>query len=459
VIGEAWLFALGVCGSLLFLAGVLHIPINALTAAVCVLIAIGVSYRTRRVPGDGSPAPGTRYPLTTNHSQLASALTLLPLLFVLYAAAFIPLHDFDGRAFWLLKAKGIAHDHAISGPFFHDQQVTDPRNDYPLLMPLNGAVVFLLGRTYDDTAVRWLYMLTFIAFVLFVRARLGAWPAAILAWIPQFAVVNEGGALSAYNDIPLAAFVAAAYFEVEDGRAGALSGGLAYEVGSEPDRRLKGSKAERKTKPLTSGPFSLSAFQSFSGSLRFGCWLAYCALTKNEGLPLAFILLVAGALVFRRRIAAALVPFGLAVAALFVWKRGIPHGGEEDLGALLPTLPHQLHRLPGAISGFAQHLVTPPWGLFWIAVFAALAWQVLSASGLRRAASGRPEEGTSRLRLLLAPFVIGAAFALYIAVYTVTTWVQIDLINSSADRVLMHVVGPGLFALARWGRRLSRGEA
>lgn len=424
MIGEAWLFALGVCGSLLFLAGVLHIPINALTAVVCVLIAIGTSYRTRRVPGGGRiPSP-----LTTNHSPLASSLTLIPILFVVYAAAFIPLHDFDGRAFWLLKAKGIAHDHAIGGPFFHDQQVTDPRNDYPLLMPLNGAVVLLLGHTYDDTAVRWLYVLTFIAFVLFVRARLGAWPAAILAWIPQFAVVNEGGALSAYNDIPLAAFVAAAFLEVEDGRAGpwsgsARSGSVATDVGSEPDRRLKGRKAERKT------------------SLRFGCWLAFCALVKNEGLPLAFILLIAGAFVFRRRIAAALIPFGVAVAALFIWKRGIPHGGEEDLGALLPTLPHQLHRLPGAITGFAQHLVSPPWGLFWIAVFAALAWQVWKEKNA------------------VPAFVIAAAFALYIAVYTVTTWVQIDLINSSADRVLMHVVGPGLFALASFGRGFGRSLA
>ena len=137
-----------------------------------------------------------------------------------------------------------------------------------------------------------------------------------------------------------------------------VEGRFAYEVGSEPDLRLQGWKAERKTKKLTSGPFSLSAFQPFSGPLRFGCWLAFCALVKNEGLPLAFILLVAGAFVFRRRIAAALIPFGVAVAALFIWKRGIPHGGEEDLGALLPTLPHQLHRLPGAITGFAGHLVS-----------------------------------------------------------------------------------------------------
>lgn len=377
MIAEAWLIALGACGALLFLAGVLHIPITALTAAVCVLLAIGIaiSYRKKQL----GPRP----------SALGTAIALIPIAVVIYTAAFIPLRDFDGRAFWLLKAKGIAHDHAIDGPFFHDQQVTDPRNDYPLLIPLDGAAVLLLGNTYDDTAVRWLHVLTFVAFVFFVRDRLGVWPAALLAWIPQFCVAGEGGALSAYNDIPLAAFVAAAFFELVD--------------------------AERPA--------------------RFGVWLAFCALTKNEGLPLSIILLLAGVFVFRRRIVLALAPFGVALLALFVWKHRIPHGGDEDLAALLPTLPHQLHRLPGAIIGFGRHLLAPPWGLFWIAVIAALVWQIWKEKNA------------------LPAYVIASAFALYLAVYTVTTWVQLDLINSSADRVLMHVVGPALFALFGGVRR------
>jgi hypothetical protein len=45
--------------------------------------------------------------------------------------------------------------------------------------------------------------------------------------------------------------------------------------------------------------------------------------------------------------------------------------------------------------------------------------------------------------------VIGGAFAVYLAVYTVTSWIQIDLINSSADRLLMHIVAPALYAMSR----------
>jgi hypothetical protein len=392
LIAEAWLLALGLCGTLLFLAGVLHIPITAWTAGVVGALSIGAAIGLRR----RKPLSTQHSALSTRHSALGTVLTVIPLVALTLAAATIPLKDFDGRAFWLLKAKGIAHDHAIDGPFFHDQLVTDPRNDYPLLMPLNAATVLLLGHTYDDTVVRWLYVITFIAFVFFIRARLGPWPAVILAWIPQFTIVIDGGALSAYNDIPLAAFVAAAFFALID----------------------------------DDSPW------------RFGLWLAFCALLKNEGLPLALILLVAGAFVYRRRLWPALLPFAIAVAALFAWKQRIPHGTEEDLARLLPTLPHHLGRLPGAMAGVARHLVAPVWGFFWIAVLLALGilvWQ-------------------RRREAILPATVLGGAFALYIAVYTVTTWVQSDLIDSSADRVLMHLVGPGLFLLARVGRTDPRGS-
>jgi hypothetical protein len=403
LIAEAWLLALGLAGTLLFLAGGLHIPITAVTAGIAVVLAVLFQF-IPSVARDQRRQPATLIPRSARDKLVATVLTVIPLLALLFAATLIPLRDFDGRAFWLLKAKGIAHDHAIDGPFFHDQLVTDPRNDYPLLLPLDAAAVMLLGHTYDDTVVRWLYVITFIAFVFFVRARLGPWPAVILAWIPQFTVVTDGGALSAYNDIPLAAFLAGAFFELTE----------AHEATCHPER---------------------SEGSVWAG--RFGMWLAFCVLTKNEGLPLAVILLLAGAFVYRRRFWPALVPFGVAIAALFTWKHRIPHGSEEDLAALLPTLPRHLDRLPGAIAGMARHLVTPVWGFFWIAVLLALlvlAWQ-------------------RRREALLPAFVIGGAFTLYIAVYTVTTWVQSDLINSSADRVLMHVVGPGLFVLSRLVRR------
>jgi hypothetical protein len=363
------LFAIGACGALLFVAGVLHIPIIAPLA----LIAIAASLWFGGVP---APPP----------ARVPTIVMSIPIVVLVLAAAILPLNDYDGRTFWMLKAKGIAHDHAIDGPFFRGEQVEAPRNDYPILMPLDAAAVMLISGSLDDRLPRFVYILAFIGFVLMVREELGAWPGALLAWIPMFAIVPEGGAMSAYSDVALAAFVGGAFFELI-----------------------------RAKKPW-----------------RFGVWVAFVALTKSEGLPLAIILLIAGAFVFRR--IAILIAPAIAIASLVVWRMRIPRGDEENLFALFPSLPQKLDRLPPAIIGFARHLVTPAWGLFWCAAFVALA--VLASRRKWR-------------DVALCGFVIGGAFAVYLAVYTVTSWIQIDLINSSADRLLMHVVAPALYAMSR----------
>ena len=305
----------------------------------------------------------------------------IPILVVTYAASVLPLNDYDGRTFWMLKAKGIAHDHSIDGPFFQGRQVEAPRNDYPILMPLDAAAVMLITGSLDDRLPRLIYVLVFVGFALMIREELGAWPAALFAWIPMFATVPEGGAISAYSDVALGAFTGGAFFELV-----------------------------RAKRPW-----------------HCGAWIAFAALTKSEGLLLAILLMIAGAVVFRWRV---LIPPSIAIAALIVWRMRIPRGDEENLFALFPTLPHKLDRLPPAIVGFARHLITPQWGLFWLAALIALIF-------------------VARRDFALSGFVIGGAFAVYLAVYTVTSWVQIDLINSSADRLLMHVVAPALYAMTR----------
>jgi len=82
VIGEAWLIAFGLSGTLLFLAGVLHVPITGITAVVGVVIGVAGSVVIARRPSKPkSEAPGTR---------TAMVVTLIPIAVILYAAAFIP---------------------------------------------------------------------------------------------------------------------------------------------------------------------------------------------------------------------------------------------------------------------------------------------------------------------------------------------------------------------------------
>jgi hypothetical protein len=382
-LGEAFLLGLGITGSVLFIAGVVHVPL------VVAMILIGVWGVGR---GVWELRRGILPPRI--HSPVATILMVIPLLALTFAAAITPLNDFDGRAFWALKAKGIAHERSIDGPFFHGG-THDPRNEYPVLIPLDGAVILSLAHSLDDCNLRWLYLGILAALALLVRGRIGrlvspaagAWCAAILVWIPQFAVEPEGGALSAYNDIAIAAFVAGAFFELIDRQS----------------------------------------------EIRFGFWLAFLVLTKSEGLPLALVFLVIGAFVFRKRILIPAVIAFAATAALIIWRLRIPAGDEEDVFRLLPTIPEKLHRIGIAVAAFPRHmLLMPRWGLFWIAVIIAA---IIATRIDRRAAS-------------LAIVVITAMLAVYTAVYVTTAWIPSELIAVTADRLLMHVIAPSLFLLA-----------
>src|SRR5438270_69270 len=325
-VGEAFLLGLGITGSVLFIAGVLHVP---LVIAMVLIGVWGVGRGAWELKHRSRPA----LPLSTPHFPLPTILMIIPLLALTFAAAITPLNDFDGRAFWVLKAKGIAHERSIDGPFFHGG-THDPRNQYPILIPLDGAVILSMARSLDDRNLRWLYLGMLIALALLVRDRIGrfvspaagAWCAALLVWIPQFAVEPEGGVLSAYNDIGIAAFIAGAFFEL----------------------------IERKSE------------------FRFGLWLAFLVLTKSEGLPIALVFLAIGAFAFRKRILTPAIITFVATAALIAWRLRIPAGAEEDVFRLLPTIPEKLHSLGVALAAFPHHmLLIPRWGIFWIAVIVA----------------------------------------------------------------------------------------
>jgi hypothetical protein len=398
--GEAFLLGVGLTGAVLFLAGVMHVPLVMALAAIIVVAII----RLWRAPRSSDSR--------VSHAPLPTILTAIPLVAIAFITFIIPLSDFDGRAFWVLKAKGIAHERAIDGPFFRGATL-DPRNHYPILIPLDGAVIFGIAHDLDDRQVRWLFLGLLTALALLVRERIaklvsppaGAWCAALLVWIPQFAIELEGGAMSAYNDIAIAAFAAGAFFE------------LVEEVLQPRD----GETARPRDREI-----------------RFGLWLAFLVLTKSEGMPFALLFLVIGAFVFRKRIALPAIVTAVAAAALFVWRMRIPAGDEEDIIRMLPTVPDKLHHLRAALEAFPRHmLLFPSWGIFWIAVVVAA---VMAIRVNRRAA-------------LLAIAVIASMLAVYTGVYVATEWVVSDLIAVTANRLLMHVIAPALFLIAVAGQR------
>lgn len=383
--GEAYLLGAGLLGALLFFCGLLDVPMLA-TIVVATLAALAIVIDRRR-----SLPERVHYPI------LPTIVLAIPLLVASFNAVIAPAHDFDGRAFWLLKAKVLAADERLDGPFFHGRGTYDPRNTYPLLLPLDGAAIMRIAKERDDYQLRGFYFLFFAALLLHLRERLGrrfspeagAWCAAIVAWLPQFAVRTEGSAVSAYSDLPMGAFMTGALFDLIDDEA---------------------------------------------PSWRFGLWLVFITLTKSEGLPYAIVLLVAAALLRRKRLAPVAILFGTAAFSLLYWRSGIDRSDEELYHARLGELLHATGRVGAVVRGMAAHFLSlRVWGLFWIAVLAGAA--CLIARGRWRTA-----------RLPLA--ILGAILAVYFGVYLVTVWQPRDLIDASLDRLLMHLIGPAMLLIA-----------
>lgn len=374
--GERYLLGMAIAGITLFLFGALHLPLVA-GAAVAPILGLLLRRRQEREQ--------------LRYSRTATIVMLLPVAIVFVAAMIVPLDDFDGRVFWMKKAKAIAHERAIDGPFFRGEVMENPRTRYPLLVPLDAALVFLASRDVDDRQTRGMFVLMFAALLFVLRRGVarqfgperGAWCAAIVAWLPPF-LATEGGALSAYADIPMAAFTTCAFF--------ALAG--------------------RET------PF------------RTGIWLAALMLTKNEGLPFALLLFLAAIAIHRVRAAATLVPMLAAIGGLAMWHSRIPPSDVDDLAARMPLLPQRLERIGPAIARIASHMIAfPVWGLFWIAVAIGCAFAI-------------------RRRLLLPLYTLAGMLGLYLVTYVVHTWPLANIVDSSIDRLLMHLVAPALFVIA-----------
>ncbi len=191
----SWFLAgAGVNGVALFIAGTLHLPLKPVIAALG-LAAIFI-LTTTWSGGLSARRQAKSLPL-----HLTAAVLLL-------GAIVTPVNDYDGRAFWLLKAKAIAHEQRIDGPFFQLQTAHSPRNGYPLLVPLDAATVMMFARDDDDRHTRALYAMFAIALAFEIKRRFAAWfsPATgvwfgtLLLLLP--AVMSAGGgARSAGCDI------------------------------------------------------------------------------------------------------------------------------------------------------------------------------------------------------------------------------------------------------------------
>jgi len=380
---QRYLAGAGLTGTWLFLAGVAGLRVSTAALILFASAALVITLRQRTETSER-----LRYPL------LPTVILGCLAAWLLWTSSIVPLADYDGRAFWLLKAKALAHEQHVDGPFFQLKTTSSPRNQYPLLLPLDAALTMIVGRQLEEWHARWLYVCFGIAFALEIRRQigrlfspaLGAWCGAALLSLPTV-VSPDVGAASAGGDVALGGFIAAAFFDM---------------VAAE-------------------------------SPLRFGMWLSFAALTKNEGFPAAVLLLAVGAFTFRRRIATAAVPLIVTLGALFVWKARVPRSDESPFARLLFELPSHHTRFWGFLAAFGKQPASlRTWGLFWLLFLVAIVILMVQSEW-------RP--------LVITGAVILPMVVLYSAVVAVTDW-EPGVIIGLAPRLLVHLLGPAFYAIA-----------
>lgn len=368
----------GMVGTVMFFAGL---------ARVNFLVTIGALAAISLIVLWVTPPPaGVR--LFTGWPVVPSLVGLCVAMWLLIVTAIVPLNDYDGRAFWVLKAKAIAHEGSIDGPYFQGRTAVNPRNQYPLLVPIDVAVIFALAHDIDDRQARWFYACVLIAFALEVAVQCGVWLGLAVLLLPQLLVNGDGGAVSAYSDLSLAAFAACAFFEL----------------------RGNGSPS------------------------RLGMWLAFMLLTKNEGLPFAVLLLAMSVPLFGRRVWRALLPFVIVLGALQLWRTRVGPSDENDFLHMITAVGAHLDRFAVALADFARQSVAfDRWGLFWLATIFAVVLLVVRRRWRAAALAG----------VATVPMIF-----LFAGVFAVTDWQRIVLTENLAPRLLTHLLGPALFVLS-----------
>lgn len=370
-LGYAYLLGLAaVAGGAYALSHWAQVPLRGaepwIAAALSALVALAVDLGRRR----GRHRPLVRRRRERDRWVLAAAgFAALVLLGLAADAALDPLKDWDGRMTWSAQARYVRAAGTVDAPILQQKRwfVTHPQ--YPLLLPVAQVLALdAFARDEGSHAFRMLYVGIFAAWLLVAydgaRRLAGRRPAALavaLAAATPFVQYGEGGASSAYSDLPLAAFYGAALVLL-----------LAA-----PPRWVDGWVA--------------------------GLLLGAAVLAKNEGLPLAIMALALAvarvialgrarsAQVRARLLIAPSLAVAVALAAialLLSWRAGVPNRFDEKyatdfrLGALWPAVVVRAPRLVPVL--LRTMLDWQRWNGFWCAALALLAAGWPAAFRLRR---------------------------------------------------------------------------
>lgn len=182
--------------------------IISVIAFVLVLSVILVIYRKRKVQ------------FSLSHKKIFSPYLLIgAILFVLLVvkSLVIPLHCFDDRAKWAMKAKIIYHEKTVITSEFSDIHRLHIDRNYPLLLPyLEASAFFMMGKS-DDRKIKIFFpfflLMTVILLLSFLRENSFFSHSALfsvyllaLPYVHYSPLAEGGSADTGYADLPLALF-------------------------------------------------------------------------------------------------------------------------------------------------------------------------------------------------------------------------------------------------------------
>jgi hypothetical protein len=350
------------------------------------------------------------------------------------AALLRPVYTWDSVMNWTPKASMLYSWKTIESPFWQDPGVVHPHRDYPLLLPILEAWLFVLFGAADDQAVKVLFPLLFALLLslfyfeqrqavqrrqallfttmlatLPVMLGYRADPAVRMAGLPEAVTTQAASASTAYADLPLTLYLTACMLLlwrglIQESRGCMAAGGL---------------------------------------------FCAFAVFTKNEGLIYAGLLcltmaagLVTEGATGRRRhyFEAVLAVMGACAlsAPWYYFRASLPVDLVEPGYSVVFGI-HNLGMAPQIAFRIAEELANiGNWGC---------AWCILAWAAYREWTSVK--EGPAQVLLLFCVLCLGA----YLAIHLCYTGNAKMLANAALYRLFMHPIGVVCFAvsmLTRW---------
>jgi hypothetical protein len=395
---------LGSLGTVLFFVSMVGIvPSRALIATIAGIAAIATVWWWRRAsiewPVFSAPKGG-----------LFEWPWLLPLLGIVFGAVVwsatawgLPLWEWDSFVIWGLKSKVVYHDALVPRPrYFTDLSLSFSHPNYPLLTPFLTAGAWTVAGEVREEAGKAHLPLFYVSmmFLTFSAARptLGTFAGASLALVVAASPIlllygGVGGA-----DVPLTAFHLAGAFWV-----------------------IRWLQSGRITDAALAGAFA-----------------GFCALTKQEGLAIAFVqsAVVGGVALMRLRThwKSAVLSIGVVAVLTIPWliyRAGIPDTAVPYAGRLnLATIAENLSRLKPILSAmFGQMIAFDIFGAFWIV------WILMCVAGFA---------GFAKKENLAMWAIFLGHVGVKVLAYVITTWDIEDHLINSVSRVMMHTMGAAI---------------